>query len=74
MNNMEDYYLNPNTDGNLQDFLDRVLSRTKINPAINIKSLTRLAIADCIDAAIDYHNKTVFLLLSQIILDLNRVK
>ncbi|MDF9408264.1 MAG: hypothetical protein A4E52_00289 [Pelotomaculum sp. PtaB.Bin013] len=74
MDNIDDYYLNPNIDGSLQDYFERMLGFNKINrpEKINVKQLTLIAILDCIDAAIDYHNKINFLLLSKMIMELKR--
>ncbi|OPX87627.1 hypothetical protein [Pelotomaculum sp. PtaB.Bin117] len=72
MDNVDDYYLNPNIDGSLQDYFDRVLGVDKIfkPPKLNVTKLTLIAVLDCIDAAIDYHNKINFLLLSKMIMEL----
>lgn len=67
MDNIDDYYLNPNIDGSLQDFFDRVWDSvaTHIPVKLNVRQLTLLAILDCIDAAIDHNDKLKFMLLAR---------
>lgn len=65
MDNIDSYYLNPNIDGSLQEFFDRAWSTVVLTPPVglNVKELTLIALSDCIDAALDYKNKIIFLLL-----------
>jgi len=69
MDNIDDYYLNPNIDGSIQDFFDRVLGTAGIIKPVklNVNQLTSLAILDCIDAAIDNNDKKIFLFLSKLV-------
>lgn len=61
--NIDDYYLNPNLDGPLHEFLEKKLKKhlkAEEKPAVNLdkKKLTLLAIMDHIDAVLDEENNS----------------
>jgi len=60
--NVNDYYLNPNIDGDLEEFILRkiLIYIQNTNIIFNTELLTKIAIMDCIDAAIDENNEKVF--------------
>jgi hypothetical protein len=60
--NINDYYLNPNIDGDLEEFILRkiLIYIQNTNIIFNTELLTKIAIMDCIDGAIDENNEKVF--------------
>jgi len=71
--NINDYYLNPNIDGDLEEFILRkiLIYIQNTNIIFNTELLTKIAIMDCIDGAIDENNEEVFNWLINLLYKLN---